>query len=805
MFKSYFKIGWRNLLKNKGYAAINIGGLAIGMAVAMVIGLWVHDELTFNTYHQNYDRIAQVMKGGVFEGKRYSGQMSLPFPLIGELQTTYSATFKHIIPVSGQWDHVLSIKDKKISKTGMYVEKGAPEMLTLRMKYGSWDGLKDPRALLLSVSTANALFGDIDPRDKDIVLDNDKTMKIAGVFEDLPKNSAFYGIQFFGSWEFYFAESPWMKDQGWENHFLQVYAEIQPNTTYEQVNAAIKDAEARVIREIPYYKDELKYEPEVLLLPMSDWHLRSNFYFRAKEFGLDAGPVQFVWFIGAIGVFVLLLACINFMNLSTARSEKRAKEVGIRKTIGSVRAQLINQFFSESFLVVMLAFFFAITLVTLTLPWFNNLSSKEMMMPWPNAQFWLICLVFLLVTGLLAGSYPALYLSSFNPVTVLKGTFRAGRFASAPRKVLVVIQFTVSVALIVCTIVIYNQIVFAKDRPVGYTREGLLLLPKKWNDKQAETLKSELKNSGVVAEVAESAGIITEIWSGNGGFTWKGKDPAFEPNFNTLSVSADFGKTVGWHFTQGRDFSSELASDSVGFVINEAAAKYMGLKNPVGEIIHWKNRPWGMDNDFQILGVMDDMIMQSPFEPVEPAIFFLKGWKNWTNIKITPNVSVSEALPKIEEVFRKVVPDVPFDCKFADQEYGLKFAAEERIGKLASVFATLAIIISCLGLFGLASFVAEQRTKEIGIRKVMGASVGHLWKMLSGDFIVLVVISCAIALPVSYYALFNWLKKYQYHTELSWWVFAVSGLGALLITLATVSFQSVKAALSNPVKSLRSE
>lgn len=805
MFKSYFKIGWRNLLKNKGYAAINIGGLAIGMAVAMVIGLWVHDELTFNMYHQNYPRIAQVMKAGVFEGKHYTGQMSLPFPLINELQTNYAANFRHVIPAFGRQDQVLSIKDKKISKLGIYVGKDAPEMLTLKMKYGSWNCLNDPRSLLISVSTAHALFGNVDPRDKDIVLNNDKTMKITGVFEDLPKNSAFYGIQFFGSWDFYLAESPWIKGQGWENHFLQIYAEIQPNTTFEQVDAVIKDAEMKVIKDIPFYKDDLKYKPEVRLLPMSDWHLRSNFYFKKQDFGLDQGPVQFVWFIGAIGVFVLLLACINFMNLSTARSEKRAREVGIRKTIGSVRTQLINQFFSESFLVVAMAFVFAVALVVLSLPWFNNLSSKEMIMPWQNEQFWLLCLVFILVTGMLAGSYPALYLSSFNPVAVLKGTFRVGRFASVPRKVLVVLQFTVSVTLIVCTIVIYNQIMFAKDRPVGYTRDGLLLMPKKWNDTQALTLKNELKNSGVVADVAESAGIITEVWSGNNGFTWKGKDPAFEPSLNTLSVSADFGRTVGWHFTQGRDFSSDLASDSAGFVLNAAAVKYMGLKNPVGEIIHWTNRPWGMDNDFQILGVMDDMIMQSPFDPVEPAVFFIKGWKGWTNIRITPGVSASEALPKIEAVFKKVIPDVPFDYKFADQEFGLKFAAEERIGKLASVFATLAIIISCLGLFGLASFVAEQRTKEIGIRKVMGASVGSLWKMLSGDFVLLVVIACAIALPISFYTLFNWLKKYEYHTELSWWVFAASGFGALLITLATVSFQSVKVALSNPVKSLRSE
>jgi len=367
------------------------------------------------------------------------------------------------------------------------------------------------------------------------------------------------------------------------------------------------------------------------------------------------------------------------------------------------------------------------------------------------------------------------------------------------------LQFTVSVILIVCTIVIYNQIMFAKDRPVGYTREGLILIQKKWDDKKSDVLKSELKNTGAVSEIAESQGIITQIWSGNGGFDWKGKDPAFNANFSTLSVSADFGKTVGWHFLEGRDFSSELASDYTGLVLSEAAVKYMGLKNPVAEIVHWKNGPWRVDKDFRVLGVMNDMVMDSPFEPTKPAIFFLQGWKGWINIKINPAVSVSDALPKIEAVFKNVIPDVPFDCKFADQEYGLKFAAEERIGKLASVFATLAVIISCLGLFGLASFVAEQRTKEIGIRKVLGASVTHLWKMLSVDFVILVMISCLIAVPLSYYFLFNWLKKYEYHTELSWWIFGVAGAGALFITMATVSFQAIKAALMNPVESLRME
>jgi putative ABC transport system permease protein len=803
MFKSYFKIGWRNLLKNKGYALINIGGLAIGMAVAMVIGLWVYDELSFNKYHHNYDRIVQIMKGGTFEGKHYVGQDYLPYPLIDELATTYKSNFKHVIPIQSGYEYILSVNDKRITKTGMFAGESAPEMFTLKMIHGTRAGLSELRSIMLSESTARALFGDIDPVDKDLIINNTKSAKVTGVYEDLPRNTRFYGTQFIMPWELHLVESPWIKEQNWENHFLFIYAEIQPNTTISGVSANIINAEANAIRNLAYMKDELKYNWEILVLPMKDWHLHANF----KEGVLEDGPVQFVWFIGAIGVFVLLLACINFMNLSTARSEKRAKEVGIRKTIGSVRLQLVYQFFSESFLVVILAFVFSILFVALSLPWFNSLSGKEMMMPWQNLWFWLTCFVFLLVTGILAGSYPALYLSSFSPVKVLKGAFRADRFATTPRKVLVVVQFTVSIILIVCTIVIYNQIVFARNRPVGYTREGLLMIQKKSDDfsKNIETLRSELKNCGAVSEISESAGTVTSIWSGNGGFNWKGKDPSFEANFNTLSVSPEFGNTVGWQFIEGRDFSREMASDSSGFVLNEAAVKYMKLKNPVGETIHWTNRAWSVDKDFTVLGVIRDMLMGSPFEPVRPAIFLIQGWHQWLNIKINPQVSTGDALPKIEAVFRKVIPLVPFDYKFVDQEYAMKFAAEEKIGKLASVFATLAILISCLGLFGLASFVAEQRTKEIGIRKVLGATVGNLWKMLSREFVVLVVISSVIATPVSYYLLFNWLKKYDYHTEISWWIFAITGIGALCITLLTVSYQSVKAALMNPVRSLRSE
>ncbi|HTE29481.1 MAG TPA: FtsX-like permease family protein, partial [Chryseolinea sp.] len=455
-----------------------------------------------------------------------------------------------------------------------------------------------------------------------------------------------------------------------------------------------------------------------------------------------------------------------------------------------------------------LSFVAALVAVSTSLNWFNELSGKQMEMPWTNIYFWLSSILFILFTGLLAGSYPALYLSSFNAVKVLKGSIRVGRLASLPRKVLVVTQFAVSVTLIIGTIIVYQQIQFAKGRPVGYSREGLLMIPMSSPDfyGKHDVLLSELKRTGVVLEMAESSGAPTEIQYTNGGFDWSGKDPAFTPNWANVTVTPEYGKTLGWQFVDGRDFSRDMASDSSGFVINEAAAKLLGFENPVGETIRWQGGWRTKYSSFTVIGVIKDMVMKSPYAPPVPTVFFLgKYGTNCVNIRINPNSSTAEALPKIEAVFKKVIPSATFDYKFADQEYALKFVAEERVGKLATVFAVLAILISCLGLFGLASFVAEQRTKEIGIRKVVGASVFNLWKMLSKDFVVLVIISCFIAIPIAYYFLTAWLKNYEYRTEISWWVFVVTSMAALAITLLTVSYQAVKAALMKPVNSLRSD
>ncbi|NBA87905.1 FtsX-like permease family protein [Emticicia sp. CRIBPO] len=803
MIRNYFKIAWRNLLKNKSYSAINIGGLAMGMAVAMLIGLWVYDELSYNKYHKNYDRIAQLMQNQVVNGE-VDVNTSVPFPFVNELKSNYSEHFKHIVPVTHPGEHIITTGENTFSLTGQFVGKEAPEMFTLKMLKGSWDGLSDQQSVLLSASAAATLFGEENPLNKSLEIDKNQ-VKVTGVYEDIPQNSFLHNVSFLSSWDYFLAMNPYMSKKLWDNHALWMYAEIKPGTDFKKVSAAIKDSELNVIRNMDNMKEEAATNPQMWLNPMSDWHLYSDF----KNGIPDRGPVQYIWLVGLIGFFVLLLACINFMNLSTARSEKRAKEVGIRKAVGSLRSQLISQFFSESFLVVFLAFIISIVLVTASLTWFNNLAAKQTTIPWSNMYFWIFNLSFILITGLLAGSYPAFYLTSFQPVKVLKGnTVQLGRFASMPRKVLVAMQFTVSITLVICTAIVYSQVQFAKNRPVGYSRNGLMMIEIKSADfaAKSELLRAELKNTGVVLETALSQSPATGVWSANEGFKWQGNQQG-KDRFATLTVSPEYAKTVGWEFVAGRNFSKELASDSSGFVINETAASLMGLKYPVGETVNWKSK-WmtgDIQKPFKIIGVVKDMVMESPFAEIKPTVFFMYGDPNWLNVKLNPEVSAAVAVPKIGEVFKKVLPAVPFDYKFADVEYAAKFKAEERIGKLSGFFASLAILISCLGLFGLASFVAEQRTKEIGIRKILGASVMNLWQMLSRDFMALVLISSIISTPIAWYAMQNWLAGYDYHTEISWLIFVVTAAGALVITLLTVSYQAIKAALMNPVKTLKSE
>jgi len=638
-----------------------------------------------------------------------------------------------------------------------------------------------------------ALFGSEDVVGKTVRMNNKYDFKVAGVYQDIPKNSSFNDTHFLLSWDKYLTTENWLKraQTQWDNHSFQIFAQVNDNVDMAKTSAKIELITQK------YVKKEEGNE-HLLLQPMDKWRLYSDF----ENGKIKGGRIQYVWLFGIIGTFVLLLACINFMNLSTARSEKRAKEVGIRKAIGSVRQQLVTQFLSESVLMAGLALILAIIMVLASLPFFNMIADKAMSIPWANPLFWIVVFLVTAFTGFIAGSYPAFYLSGFNPVKVLKGTFKAGRLASLPRKILVVVQFTISITLIIGTIIVFKQIHYAKNRPVGYTREGLISIDMSTPDLfgHYEAIRNDLIATGVVENMAESSSPTTDVYSNQIGYEWDGKEPGTNPLFGTIAVTRDFGKTIGWHVRQGRDFSRDFASDTSAMILNQSAVQLTGFKDPVGKIIRKDKKV------YTIVGVIDNMVMQSPYTPVQPTIFFVDyNWANIITIRIKPSAQLQGALTKIGGVFKRYNPASPFDYHFTDEEYAKKFSDEERIGKLASIFAVLAIFISSLGLFGLASFVAEQRTKEIGVRKVLGASVINLWGMLSKDFIKLVTISCVLAIPISWYFLSGWLKNYKYHTEIPFWIFIAACAGAMSITLLTVSYQSVKAALANPVKSLRSE
>jgi putative ABC transport system permease protein len=826
MLRNFFTVAWRNLVKSIWYSLINTLGLSIGMAVALLIGLWTWDELSFNHYHEQHDRIVQLMTTQTFNDHTGTGTAT-SLPVAPYLRMHYPSDFQEVARASWNFTHVLAVGDKKLSKEGMYAEPNFTHIITLKMLSGSRDALKDPSSILLSESTAVALFGKDNPMGKNVLVDNKAVLKVAGVYEDPPRNTSFYDCKLLMAWEKYRQLSDWIRnnEDNWGNHSFQLFGLLAPHIDAASVTAKIKDAP----------KAHNKQGKEALFVqPMNNWHLYSDF----KDGRLAGGRIRFVWLFGIIGVFVLLLACINFMNLSTARSEKRAREVGIRKTLGSLRGQLIGQFLCESVLVAFIAFVLAIGWVLLSLRFFNSLADKDMHLPWAQPLFWVLTIGFTLMTGLLAGSYPAFYLSGFQPIQVLKGTpgfrtrsgrgtksgpkfIRVGKLASLPRKVLVVIQFTVSIALIIGTILVFRQISFARSRPVGYDREGLITVNMTTPEISGhyEVMRSDLLKTGGAVEMSESSSPATDIWSSQIGFDWVGKDPNFVPLFNVVACTHDFGKTVGWVIREGRDFNRAFTTDTgaraipgaaakgldtLGFggalILNEAAVKLTGLKHLVGQTIKWN------DKNHTVVGIVKDMVMGSPYQPTQPCIFFLDyGWLNVITVRLNPAMPAQAALNALEPVFKRYDPGSSFEYTFVDEQYAKKFSDEKRIGSLASVFAILAVFISCLGLFGLASFVAEQRIREIGVRKVLGASLFNLWKLLSVDFVMLVIISCLFAIPIAYYFLYNWLQQYEYRTPMSWWIFAAASGGALVITLMTVSYQAVRAGLMNPVKSLRAE
>lgn len=791
MLKSYLRIAWRNLLRDKGYSLLNIGGLSLGIAVAILIGLWASDELSFNKVHSNYKNISAVFQNLTTNG-RVDTWSTQSYQLGQELRENYGNYFRHVV-MSYPSSAIMAVDDKTFTIDGSFMEEGAPEMLSLKVLLGKTTGLDDPSSILLSQSAARNLFHDSDPIGRILKMDNTLSLKVVGVYEDVPSTSDFNSeLDFIAPLEIEARRGN--RSLGWNNNWLQVYVQLADHVNISKASQAIKDAKLRNVDEY-----DKRFQPQLFLHPMERWHLYSSF-----ENGVNTGGrIEFVWMFGAIGAFVLLLACINFMNLSTARSQKRSKEVGVRKVIGSGRIQLIRQFFTESLVVVVLAFMVAIFIVQVSMPLFNQIAAKNIGVDWTNPLLWSVVSVLAVVVTLTAGSYPALYLSAFNPIAVLKGIHRRENNSSWLRRALVVVQFTVSVTLIIGTVVVYQQIEHARNRPVGYALDGLITVPMKTAEVKAnyQGLRNELLSTRLFSDISASETTVTNLWWSDWGFEWARKDPGLQDNIYRGAVDYEFGKTVGWKIKEGRDFSRTHMGDSTAMILNEAAVKYMGFTHPVGENV----RAYG--RTYTVIGVVEDMLNQSLYSATQQTIFVLDPFKsaNFINIRIAPDSHVATALDALNRAFAKYNPNTPFEYRFADDEFADKFAFEARVGTLVGIFAVLAVFISLLGLSGLAAYVAEQRTKEVGIRKVMGATVSRLWQLLARDFVVLVTVSCVVALPLGYYLMDSWLQAYDYRTSISWWVLLLTCVGAITVTVVTVSIQTLKAALANPAKSLRAE
>ena len=786
MIRNYLKIAWRNLQKNKAFSFLNISGLAIGMASAILILLWVQNEISFDQFHKNKDHIYEAWNRGQMDDKIQCWE-STPQILGLTLKKDYPEVDMLARTVT-TWK-VTTVGDRKFSSESMIVDPEFLKMFSFRFVQGNGTtALNNPKSVVITQRMAKKMFGDQDPMNRILRVDT-MNYVVSGVLEDLPSNTRFH-FDYLVNWNM-IKVLGW-EDSFWENNFVNTFILLRPETNPEIIN--------NKIRTISQVHSKGMVREEIFLYPLSKWHLYSRF----ENGKASGGEIETVRLFMVIAAFILLIACINFMNLSTARSEKRAKEVGIRKVSGALQSALVMQFLGESLLISTISGILGLFLVQIFLPSFNLLIGKSLALPYSNIYFWLYAIVFIVITGLLAGSYPAFFLSSFKPVSVLKGKFKNAQSLVTPRRALVVLQFSFAIVLIISTLVVVQQIKYAQQRDSGYNRNQLLYHYTTGTiTKNYLMMRSELLQSGMVSMVNRTSWPLTQIWSDTWDLVWQGKSPSDKTDFDRFSADENLVSLAGLKLISGRDMDpSKYPTDSTAALLNEAAVKTMGFKNPIGQLVR--------DDQvtYHIIGVVKNFILSSPFDPVKPMMIEGAGSQsgfNVVNMKLAGGENIQSDLAKIEQIFKKYNPDYPFEYHFVDQDYARKFEDTRRTATLSALFAGLTILISCLGLFGLASFMAVQRTKEIGVRKVLGASVLNLWQMLSKDFVVLVLISLCIAIPTAYYFMNNWLAQFQYRATMSWWIFVSAGLGALAITMLTVSYQSVKAALANPVQSLRSE
>ncbi len=785
MFKNYFKIAWRNLIRNKGFSVTNILGLTIGISCTIFIILWVQDELNYNKFHKNYDEIYKVMATRDFNNEIFTDE-NMVFPLAPAIQNIPGV--KYAAVTTGEEDHIITYGENKLKKKGYTVNSDFFKIFTWKFVEGNpANALPDAHSVVLTQSAAKALFGKEDPLNKIVKIDNNSNAKVTAVVQDVPGNSTFqfdYINRFNYDGDY---EKQAMNE--WVNSSWQVYIQAMPGANTASIEKQIND--------IKYQHDPNDRKISTYFAyPMKQWRLYSDF----KNGKPAGGMIEYVRLFTIVALIILLIACVNFMNFSTARSEKRAKEVGVRKTLGSGKRQLVMQFYCEAMILSFIAFILSMVIVVLLLPAFNELVDKHLSLQFSEPVFWLGGLGIVLLTGIIAGSYPALYLSSFNPVKVLKGTFLPGKSASLPRHILVVGQFVISIMLISSTIIVYRQVQHIKSRHMGYDPNNLINIAASEDvTKNYDVIKQELLQTGKIASITRTLSPITEIWWKSPSPDWNGKPANTTMIFNGIGADKDFTKTLGIKMLQGRDFSG-MPSDSANMLLNKAAVDAMGLKNPIGMQMRYGPKY------YTVIGVMDNVIMESPFKPVQPLmVYYRPSTTANVSIRLNNNVRPHDALVAIQKIFMKYNPAEPFDYQFVDTEYGKKFITEELINKLTNIFAILAIFISCLGLAGLASFTIEKRIREIGVRKVLGASVGQLVLLISKDFLKLVLIAFALAVPLAWWFMHNWLQKYDYRVSIGLGMFIVAGIGIMLLTFLIVGLNTIKAAIANPVKSLRTE
>jgi hypothetical protein len=787
LLEGYLKIAWRGLFRNMAFSAINISGLAIGIASAIVLLLWIGNELSYDQFHKNRDRIYQVFLKATVEG-RIETANATPMVMAPVLKLNYPQQVEEVNRMNWVGAFILSAGDKHLQTYGYLTDPTFFKFFSFPLLKGDpVMALREPHSLVLTEKMAKKLFGDADPMGQSVRIDSNANFTVTAVMKDLPYNTRFR-FEYLVPWS-YMKEVGW-EEKNWGNSNILTYVLLKPGISE---TAADKSFCNIIQSHAPDVKNE------VFLHPMRKWRLYSEF----RDGKIVGGNINFVRMLAIIAGFILLIACINYMNLSTARSIRKAREVGIRKVIGAGKASLIARFLGESILIAALSGFLALLIVQPALSWFNKLIDEELQIPYSNPWFWVSGICFILFTGLLAGSYPAFYLSAYRPINVLKGYFKSAHALVTPRKILVVVQFSFAIAFIICTFVIYRQINFMSQRKTGYDKNNLAFVYIKGEiKKNYEQIRKELINNRIATTVTRTNSPITEVWSSSDGYEWKGKDPHNRQFFVQFRTDNDFASTMGLQIMAGRDIDiRKYPTDTMAILLNQSAVRQMGFKDPIGQPIRTKE-----GDLFHVVGVIQDFVTGGPDNPIAPMV--IEGPKNWfgtISFKLNAENPKAESIEKLSAIFKKYNPDYPFEYYFVEDTYAAKLVGDEHFGSLATLFAGMTIFISCLGLFGLAAYMAENRIKEIGVRKVLGASVGRITTLLSKDFLVLVLVAFVIASPIAWWCMSKWLEDYPYRVQINGWVFVLTGILSMLVAGGTVGYQAVRAALANPIKSLRSE